>query len=95
MQKFLIHHNQDQKDENKIGLCIGIGYGKTLVLEGYDFFGHQLNLAFKLGEDIAEPGEILVTQEALAEAGPSMFMHDVRSATISGVTIPHGSIRYE
>ncbi len=44
-----------------IYLCIGIGYGDVLMLEGEDMYGSEFNLASKLGEDLAQQGEILLT----------------------------------
>lgn len=50
--------------EMDIYLCIGIGYGEVLMLEGEDMYGAEFNLASKLGEDLAERGEILLTDSA-------------------------------
>lgn len=41
---------------------IGIDWGDVLVLEGDDSFGDAVNVAYKLGEDIAGAGEVLVTE---------------------------------
>jgi adenylate cyclase len=43
-----------------IRVCIGISFGHILLVEERDFFGDAVNKASRLGEDIAEPGEILV-----------------------------------
>ena len=43
---------------------IGIGYGDTLVIGDEDLFGSEMNLASKLGEDIGERNEILLTPSA-------------------------------
>ena len=43
---------------------IGIGFGDTLVIGDEDMFGSEMNLACKLGEDIAERDEILMTPAA-------------------------------
>jgi adenylate cyclase len=48
---------------------IGIGYGDLLMVGAHDFYGSELNLAAKLGEDLAGPGEILLTEAAQARAG--------------------------
>ncbi len=42
----------------------GIGYGHVLIVEDEDFYGTEVNLASKLGEDIAHGGEILLTEAA-------------------------------
>jgi class 3 adenylate cyclase len=45
---------------------IGIGFGPTLVIGDEDLFGSEMNVACKLGEDIAETDEILLTDAAYA-----------------------------
>lgn len=95
MQRRLRDYNQGRHVDEQIGLCVGVGYGEVLVIEKQDFFGHELNLAFKLGEDTAEPGEVLVTRAAIDAAGPGRFPHEERTVSLSGVTIPHVSVRYD
>ena len=48
-------------DDERFHLCIGIDYGRYLRLAD-DVFGDAVNLAYKLGEDLAGRGEILVTE---------------------------------
>ena len=43
---------------------IGIGYGDTLIIGDEDLFGSEMNLACKLGEDIAQEDEVLITSAA-------------------------------
>ena len=43
-------------------LCVGLGYGHMLRIGDADVYGAQVNAASKLGEDIAEAKEILVTR---------------------------------
>jgi class 3 adenylate cyclase len=45
---------------------VGIGFGDTLVIGDEDLFGSEMNVACKLGEDIAETDEILLTDAAYA-----------------------------
>ena len=52
--------------ERDIYGSIGIGYGETLIVGGKDMFGSEMNLACKLGEDLAEKSEILLTPAAFA-----------------------------
>lgn len=47
----------------EVGISFGIGFGNVLELDD-DVFGEEVNIAYKLGEDIAKPGEILLTQAA-------------------------------
>jgi class 3 adenylate cyclase len=46
----------------KLAVSIGIDWGPMLVLPGEDCFGDPVNVAHKLGEDIAGAGEILITE---------------------------------
>ncbi len=62
MQKTLKKYNEIQTDEEKILLCLGIGFGRVLKIGDTDVFGAEVNAASKLGEDIAREKEILVTQ---------------------------------
>ena len=54
-------YNVDRSEAEKILLCIGLGYGRMLRIGDQDVFGAEVNAACKLGEDIAEAWEILVT----------------------------------
>ena len=45
----------------QVHICAGLAHGKILVDEA-DFFGDAVNLASKLGEDLARRGEVLVSQ---------------------------------
>jgi len=54
-------HNLDAPMDSRFGICIGIGHG-TMLYTGDDIFGHQVNIASKLGEDIARDTQILVTE---------------------------------
>jgi class 3 adenylate cyclase len=52
-------------NERDIGVSIGIGYGDVLDL-GDDVFGDEMNVACRLGEDLAGHNEILITPAAHA-----------------------------
>jgi adenylate cyclase len=70
---------------------IGIGFGELLMIEDDDFYGNELNLASKLGEDIAESGETLLTEIAHAQLiaeGPSVkIAFEPRTITVSKMTL--------
>lgn len=61
MQGLLKEYNKGKLRQEKILLCLGIGYGKMLHIGDDDVFGPEVNAAAKLGEDTAKAGEILVT----------------------------------
>ncbi len=64
-------------ENERLSVCIGIGYGKLLdtkTVEG--FYGDEMNMASKLGEDEAGAEEILVTPaafEGLSEKYRELF----------------------
>lgn len=61
MQETLKKYNVDKIDEEKVLLCVGLGYGKVLKIGDRDVYGAEVNAASKLGEDTANAWEILVT----------------------------------
>jgi class 3 adenylate cyclase len=61
---------------SEIYVALGIGYGRVLLVGDDDAWGDEMNLACKLGEDIAQQGETLLTREAykaLGEDGQDTF----------------------
>jgi class 3 adenylate cyclase len=54
-------------EEFDIRVSIGIDDGNVLMVGGPDYFGGPVNCASKLGEDIASPGEILVSDHAFQQ----------------------------
>jgi len=75
MQRVLQKYNMDKPDEEKILLCVGLGFGRVLKIGDADVYGAEVNAASKLGEDTAEAWEILVTEGVMKAAGD---MSDVR-----------------
>ena len=88
--------NQTVADNARISIGCGIDYGRFLLVEGKDFYGSAVNLASKLGEDVAKPGEILVTAQAMALVPEGMRpRHERQSIELSGITITACSIMIE
>src|SRR5574341_9913 len=54
-------------EDRRLFVSIGIGFGDILNIGDEDLFGNEVNLASKLGEDVAERGEILLTGAARAQ----------------------------
>lgn len=82
-------------DDLDIRIACGIDYGKILIVGDDDCFGDAVNRASKMGEDIAQAGEILITKDAMnmipAEAGVKAREINL---SISGITIPAFAIDY-
>ncbi|KAA0253426.1 adenylate/guanylate cyclase domain-containing protein [Acidobacteria bacterium ACD] len=53
--------NEGRAPEERILLCVGLGYGRVLRIGDTDVFGAEVNAASKLGEDTATAYEVLVT----------------------------------
>jgi adenylate cyclase len=65
---------------------LGIGYGPTLLVGQNDLFGSEVNIASKLGEDIAGRGETFLTEAARARL-PDDARVERRDIQVSAVTV--------
>jgi len=78
--------------DRQLYVAFGIGYGKILNIGDEDIFGDEVNLACKLGEDIAEKGEVLLTPAAKAEMakidGSGISMRE-GAVSISGIHLSY------
>lgn len=76
MQRILAGYNAGRSEDEKVLLCVGLGYGEVLRIGDRDVYGSEVNAASKLGEDTAQAGDILVTdslQRALESGGGYRF----------------------
>jgi adenylate cyclase len=82
-------------DDLDIRIACGIDYGKILVIGNQDCFGDAVNRASKLGEDVAEVGDILVTADAMRMIPPEAGIRTKEiSISISGISIPAYTVEY-
>jgi adenylate cyclase len=79
--------NQVLPAENHLYAAFGIGYGNVLNIGDEDIFGDEMNLASKLGEDIARPGEILLTMAAQANLKETDIKTREEGVSISGISL--------
>ena len=84
IQTALAAANVGAPEEDAIGVSIGIGHG-PILLACDDFFGDEVNLASKLGEDIAESGEVLLTHRARRALRGRRLKFAKLSLSVSGV----------
>ena len=75
--------------DRQLYVAFGIGYGKILNIGDEDIFGDEMNLACKLGEDIAERGEILLTPAAKDEL---LKLSNSSNSDGSGLAMREGAI---
>lgn len=80
--------NAVQPPEAALQASIGIGYGPTLVIAEKDLFGHEMNHACKLGEDIAGPGDIYLTGNACQALPQGRYVFSEAPHTIGGAVLP-------
>lgn len=74
--------------DERFRICAGIGYGRVLWSAEHGAFGDQMNLASKLGEDVACGEEILLTGEAFGQLPrESSSAFERVEAAVSGVDL--------
>jgi class 3 adenylate cyclase len=69
MQHATFDYNRTRAAEDQVLLCVGLGFGRVLRIGDSDVYGAEVNAASKLGEDIAQASEVLVTQAVRDAAG--------------------------
>lgn len=80
-------------EEHRLYVSIGIGYGRILNIEDRDLFGDEMNLACKLGEDVAKMGEILLSGAAYAQLPEKTVECREEVISISGLELPYFSVQ--
>lgn len=86
VNELVIEANALTSKENHIEVAIGIGYGPILLADD-DFYGDEVNLASKLGEDIAGHGEVLLTAAARKALRAKGHRFKPLNLSISGVRL--------
>lgn len=85
VQETLYGNNLLTEEQFDIHTSIGIGFGPTFLV-GHDMWGSELNVAAKLGEDIAEQDEILLSEAAYRSLPCSKkYRFESRPVNISGM----------
>ncbi len=74
-------------DEQDMHGEYGIGFGEILVIEGEDIFGSEVNLASTLGEDLAERGEVLLTESAYRQVEGDGRQFERLEMAVSGLDL--------
>jgi class 3 adenylate cyclase len=68
-------------------ISIGIGYGSVLEVGDGRLYGHEMNLAFKLGEDLAAAREILLTPAARDALPDGAWRFEPLSFDVAGLNL--------
>jgi class 3 adenylate cyclase len=85
--------NRGLPEDWDVHVSIGIGFGALLMVGEHDAFGNEMNLASKLGEDLAQAGDIFLTEAAFARMGARKRLLVRRSAPVSGLRLKYYSAR--
>jgi class 3 adenylate cyclase len=72
LDEAILAYNRGRPENEQVHFSYGIGYGDVLDIDA-DMFGLEVNLASKIGEDLAEPGEALLTPSAAAALSPALL----------------------
>jgi len=95
MQRVLRADAQGRAPEFRIGLGIGIGTGDVLAIGHEDVWGTAINVASKLGEDVAHGGEVLVDDATLAAVrGVPGLLDDVVVHAVQSIELSHVKISF-
>ena len=65
--------NPGRAPEERIEVCIGLGYGLLLRIDDDEVWGAEVNASSKLGEELARGGEVLVTDSFRDELPDESF----------------------
>ena len=89
LEALLRRMNRALPANERLRFSYGIGYGDVLDLDS-DLFGLEVNLASKIGEDLARPGEALLTPQAAAALDPATLRRVVphKVVTFGRAAIP-------
>lgn len=66
----------------RFSVAMGVDFGRFLLVDDIDCYGDPVNVACKLGEDVAEAGEVLLTAAARMQLDPG-FAHRLREQVVS------------
>lgn len=87
----LVDQNRALPEDWDVHVGIGIGHGPLLMVGDHDAYGAEMNYASKLGEDLAEAGDLLLTEAAWSRLKQQKRGFTRKLARISGVRFPYYS----
>ncbi len=93
MQRLLVEFNKGKTDRDQFQLCMGFHLGKILRLKD-GIFGGKVNIAAKIGEDLASAEEILVTGEVAKRLPARIKRSYARSVELGGKNFELHRVKY-
>jgi adenylate cyclase len=92
VQRRIADANRLHPTDDHLFCAIGIGFGDVLWLGDREMHGQEVNLASKLGEDIARESQILLTSGARAAIDGSSLSTREATVSISGLELTYHEI---
>jgi len=86
--------NATRPHEERIEIGLALACGEVLAIGGEDVWGLPINLASKLGEDLAEAGEVLADKSMLPALESRNLDREQRSCVLSGVQLDYFSVSW-
>lgn len=93
MHRWLQRRNAKLPEKDRFNVCIGLHMGPVVRLKT-NVFGDVVNVAAKLGEDLAAKDEVLVTSAVAAKLKGRFDVRYARSAEIGGRTFELHRVHY-
>jgi class 3 adenylate cyclase len=75
--------------DRELYASIGVGFGPILNVENEAIYGNEVNLASKLGEDIASLGDVLLTPSAFERIERSGIECEKKTVSVSGLDLDY------
>lgn len=94
MQRWLVKRNAGLPDAEQYNICIGINSG-TAVRLADNVYGDMVNIAAKIGEDLAGKDEILVTKDVAERVGARFPIRYDRTVELGGRMVELHEVQYE
>lgn len=83
--------NPTLPEDERLYCSIGIGFGEVLCIGTGHIQGNEMNLAAKLGEDIADKGQILLTAATRAATPPDVLTREA-AVSIAGLELRYHEV---
>lgn len=93
MQRLLEKFNAGKPDRDQFQLCMGFHFGSILRVQDA-IFGDKVNVASKIGEDLAAADEIIVTGEVAKRLPARIKRAYARSVELGGKTFELHRVKY-
>lgn len=94
MQRWLIRRNKGLPDAEQYNICIGINCG-TVVRLADNVYGDMVNIAAKIGEDLAAKDQILVTRTVAERVGAEFEIRYDRSVEVGAQMVELHHVEYQ